>query len=445
MGTRTTTAGIAGLATALAAGTLAKPAQANGFFVPQQSASTTGRVFAGEAAIARDASTVFANPAGMTELARPELMAGLALILPSVRMHDRGSTAAAPGSAGAAVGLGTDGGGNAGRPTPLPSLFASTPIVPDQLWFGLALTTPFGQSLEYEDEFFGRYDSLRSQLRTFDMAPSLAWRASDWLSLGGGIDVQAADAELTNALPDPLAPGGPSPATDGRALLDGSGFGFGFNLGALIKPWQGGRIGLHYRSAVEHELDGTATLRDLAGPLAALNGEVDASSRLDLPEIWTVALAQELGPDWTLLGQFQWFGWSRFDALTIGFADGRPEVVRRQDYRDSFMLGVGAEYRLDEAWTLRGGIQYDRTPTTDGARNTSLPDGDRIWLGLGASWRWKDAIWLDVGWAHVEFASGEVDLSQTFYAGTPLATTVQTKGEASTRVDTVSLSLRVRF
>lgn len=185
------------------------------------------------------------------------------------------ATALAAGTAGAAVGLGTDGGGNAGRPTPLPALFASTPIVPAQLWFGLALTTPFGQSLEYEDEFFGRYDSLRSQLRTFDLAPSVAWRVSDRPSLGGGIDVQAADAELTNALPDPLAPGGPSPSTDGRALLDGSGFGFGLNLGALIKPWQGGRIGLHYRSAIEHERDGTATLRDLGGPLAALNGEVD--------------------------------------------------------------------------------------------------------------------------------------------------------------------------
>lgn len=126
-------------------------------------------------------------------------------------------------------------------------------------------------------------------------------------------------------------------------------------------------------------------------------------------------------------------------------SDGRPDVVPVQDYRDSLMVGLGAESRLDEARTWRGGIQYERLPLTDGAPNPSLPDGDPIWLGLGASWRWRDAIWLDVGWAHVAFADGDIDLTQVFDAGTPLATTARTRGEASTRVDTLSLSLRVRF
>ena len=116
-------------------------------------------------------------------------------------------------------------------------------------WLGLALTSPWGLGVQYDDDWFGRYDSIETRLTTVNLSPALAYRITEWLSIGGGLNIEYADAKLTNALPDTLAPGGPSPATDGQAKFTGDDVALGFNVGVLLKPWSRTRIGLHYRSA----------------------------------------------------------------------------------------------------------------------------------------------------------------------------------------------------
>lgn len=431
----------------LALGLLAggeKPAVANGFYIPQQSVTGIGRAFAGSVAHPVDASTIFTNPAGLTVLEAAETVAGASVIMSFIDFENQGSTATAPGTGGVATAYPGGSGGNPGSPILVPSIFGAAPVVDDRAWLGLGLAAPFGQSLEYDDDWFGRYDSIESELRTINVTPALAVALTDWISLGAGLDLQYADAKLTNALPDPLAPGGPSPASDGRARLEGDDINVGFNVGVLVEPWQGTRFGVHYRSAISHELDGDLQVTGLTGPLAAANGRSPTSTSLDLPDVLSLGAAQEVGR-LTLLTQFQWFGWDRFEELAVSFDDGQADSIIAQNFRDSWMLSVGAEYALGNRWTVRGGVQFDRTPTVDRDRNTSLPDGDRLWLGLGVSYRVGDRLRLDVGAMHVAFDDGIIRLTRSFYEGTPLASDVAVRGRAETHVDTAAIGLVWQF
>src|ERR1700693_3891738 len=72
----------------------ATQAHASAFALIEQSASGLGNSFAGAAASAEDASTIYYNPAGMSLLPGMQLSAGLALINLSAKFSDSGSTAA---------------------------------------------------------------------------------------------------------------------------------------------------------------------------------------------------------------------------------------------------------------------------------------------------------------------------------------------------------------
>jgi long-chain fatty acid transport protein len=206
---------IAAATLALATATLAAPpCAAGGFYLQEQSPKSTGRANAGEAAAADGPETILFNPAGMTELEGTWVAAGVHLLDVKAAQADAGSRRSVPGGGVIPVG-GGDGGNPFNNPVPVPNGYASIQI-DDRLWAGLAINAPFGLVVEYDDNFFGRYDSLRSELFTLNVQPSVAYKFSDSLSVGVGVNFQYVDAELTSALPQvsPLL-------TDGRSRLAG--------------------------------------------------------------------------------------------------------------------------------------------------------------------------------------------------------------------------------
>jgi long-chain fatty acid transport protein len=423
---------------------LSGPAGGNGFSLPVQDALQVGRANSGNVADASDASTVFHNPAGMTELAGPQALAGFTVVYAGYDVDDRDSTASTPGTGGGSVPIV----GQKGDPRtvqPVPTAFYARPLEPERnLWGGIALTAPWGLGVQYDDDWFGRYDSIETRLTTINLSPALAYRITDWLSIGGGLNIEYADAKLTNALPNTLAPGGPSPATDGHSKFTGDSLALGFNVGVLLKPWPHTRIGLHYRSAVEHQLRGTFRVRNLTGPLAPGNGRTDADVRLHEPDVAAIGVVHEVRPGTTLFAETQWFNWSRFNELRVKFADGRPDSVRRQEWRDTWSFYGGFEQRLFEKWTLRGGAGYEPTPTVDAFRNTSLPDGDRVRVAVGLSYDWSERLRLDFGYAHVFSQREDIDLTQTFFSGAAAGTTT-TRARANLFVNDFAFRVRYRF
>lgn len=179
-------------------------AQAGGFYIQEQSASGLGSAFAGVTAIPRDASTLFYNGAGMTELSGTHVNAGAHILFADASMKDKGSTLFGPA-------IGGDNGGNPFDPALVPNAYITHQLT-DKVWLGLGVSAPFGLKLEYDNNFFGRYDSLKNELTIIDVQPTMAYKVNDWLSAAVAINYQYADAKLTSAVSD---------GTEGRGILEG--------------------------------------------------------------------------------------------------------------------------------------------------------------------------------------------------------------------------------
>lgn len=417
---------------------------AGAFFIPQQSVADVGTAFQGGAVMARDASTIFSNPAGMTELEKAQITIGANILVLNVDVENRGSTATTLGSGGVPVGYSGNSGGNPAKPELVPNIFAAFPVIDKDLWAGIGITAPFGLGSDYNDQWFGRYDSIQTELLTTNISPTLAYRVNQYVSLGVGLDVQYADAKLSNAVPDTLNPGGPTLATDGRARVKGDDWSFGFNAGVLIKPFEGTRVGIHYRSPMDHNLKGNLRISRLTGGLAGLNSTSHSQVDLDLPEIVTVGVAHDVTPELTVMSQFQWFGWSRFNEIRIR-STANPDLVRKENYEDSITIGIGAEYKLPGSWILRGGFQFDQTPIRDKYRTTSVPTNNAYWLGLGASYSPTEDIVLNVAYARTFFEDGNIDLDRKFFEGSPAQGQADINARAKNSGDTFSVNFTYRF
>ena len=205
--------------------TTAAPAIAGGFFLQEQSPLDVGRAFAGSAAIGDSAATIWYNPAGMTNLPGPPVESWSPPLDATRHQPAPGRTLAGP--AGTFPSGGANGGNPFSNPVFIPSGFASYQVG-EKLWVGLGISAPFGLKVVYDDGYFGRYDSLRSDLRSYNIQPSVAYKITDHISIGGGVDVQYFKATLTSALPNlsPLQP-------DGLLRIKGNDWSVGWNLGVL--------------------------------------------------------------------------------------------------------------------------------------------------------------------------------------------------------------------
>lgn len=417
---------------------LSTSALAGGFYLQEQSPRAIGRAVAGEAAIADTPATIFFNPAGMTRLEGIQVYGGASLLDIEARQENQGTTRTVPGTPLIVPVAGGDGGNPFDDVVIVPSGYASAQIT-DRLWAGLGVGVPYGLSIVYDDDFFGRYDSLTSDLFTVNIQPSLAYKLTDNLSIGGGIDVQYADAELSNALPqlDPSLP-------DGLATLEGDDWSVSWNAGVLFEVGST-RFGLHYRADVDHELTGTSTSEGLLGPLEDSNRVRDARAPLTLPDILEAALVQEIGDNARVMGSVTWYDWSDFDSLLAFDLDTDVQILESpQGYDDTFGYSVGGEYDVSDALTVRAGYKFDETPTNE-LRTTRVPDGNRHWASAGLTYALSDSFYLDASYAHIFVDKVPVVREETAYRGTPAAVDVITRAEGTGNVDQIAIGIGARF
>jgi long-chain fatty acid transport protein len=415
---------------------LSGQAWAGGFMLQEQSPTGLGRAFAGDGALADDASVIFYNPAGMTLLKGVTATLGVYAIFIDSHQSDRGSTRATGAAAPAATG-GGDGGNPFDQPVPIPSNFIAAPLT-DRLWLGIGVTAPFGMKVVYDQGWFGRYDSIRSDVKTFNAQPSFAYKLNDRISIGGGVDVQYIKAELSNALPN-IGAGTP----DGLLRIKGDDVSVGWNVG-LLAELPGMRMGLHYRSGIKHDLGSRLSTSGLEGALAAGNGTVKANARVPLPDVGRVAIA--IGPDkpLRLLASAAWYNWSVFDAIRVT-PEGGATISDPQHYRDTWSVSLGGEYQLRPGVTLRAGAMYDKSPTRDGFRSTRVSGGDKAWASAGASIAVTHRMTADLNYAHVFIERADVARTDSFYEGTAAETQTVTRSRDRGNVDMVSVALTTRF
>jgi long-chain fatty acid transport protein len=430
---------------ALSAIAVSGAASAGGFYIQEQSAAGVGRAQAGNVAAADDASTIYFNPAGLTQLPGIQIDQGVDLIVPDASLTDLGTVDHSPVAPNSRPGGGN--GGNPGSATPLGNFYASAQIPDYPVWVGFGVSVPFGFASKFEQNSFARYDSIDSFVETFDLAPTIAVKFNDWLSFGMGLDEQYAYVKLRSAVPDALAVGGPSIATDGRLTLTGHTWTTGFNGGLLITPQPGTKIGLSYRYGIQHNIRGSLTVANLPGLLAAANQQVTGTAALNLPDVVQAGFSQAITPQLTILGEFDFYTWSNFQQINIHTTSPTlGNLVTQENYRDTYSFALGAEYQLDPQWKLRTGIKYDQTPTVDAYRDTRVPDGDRYWIATGFHYAFDDHIGIDGSYAHIFVEDSNININRQFFNTVPsILTSSNIKAQSHVSLDILTAGLTYKF
>lgn len=404
----------------------ASQTHAAGFALIEQSASGLGNAYAGAAASAEDASTVFYNPAGLMLLKGNQVVASGHVIVPSAKFANSGSTIN-PLVGGGAISGGN--GGDAGSTAFVPNFYYAHQLS-NGFVLGLGVNAPFGLKTEYASDWVGRYHAIESELTTVGINPVIAYNANDDLAVGVGMIAQYADATLSNAidfgtvcLGSALAafcPGaGVLPqAADGIGKVEGDDWGFGYNFGILYSITDTSRVGFNYRSKIKQTLEGDADFTVPASFTTLLNGagstqfsDTGAEASVTLPETASLSLYHALDDRWAILADATWTRWSRFDELRVNFDNPlQADSVTPENWENSMRYSLGVNYRLDARWLLRTGMAYDETPVPNATdRTPRIPDSSRRWLAVGASYRSSDTLRFDIGYAHLFISDAPID------------------------------------
>ncbi len=448
--------------------TLSTQATGGGFALVEHGASGLGNAYAGAAAVSADGSTAWFNAAGITELGERKVSVAAHLISSSTEFTNRGTTLEVANLGGGDI-SGPDT-ASAGTNTALPNFYYTAPIN-DEWFYGLSIGVPFGSSSEYDRDWVGRYTTVDSSINVIDFNPSFAWRMSDTVRIGFGVSVQLLSATLGSAVDsgaaclavysnpainDPeacLEPGvelvpGFQP-NDGYGEIDGDSTGFGFNLGALFLPREGTKVGLAFRSGVDHELDGTGEF-DTNENLRVLLDEVgsnlltnsDATAEVTLPPTIQLSAAQQIGDKWQVLGDITWTGWSSFDELRVVYEnEDQPDTVSIQDWEDVFRYSLGVNYDLSPAVRLRGGVAFDEEAIPGPERRTArIPGNDRTWVSFGLGYQVGKSLSFDVGYAHLFLEETAIDNQNLESAGGSVV-----RGSYDSSVDIFSAQLNWEF
>ena len=408
---------------------ISHPAWAAGFLVRENSADTVAMSYAGTGSRATDPNTVFSNPAGMTHLQADGFELGAAVILPSSTFSGSARQATPVGP----VPLSGNNGGDSGRTALIPDLYGVMRVMPD-VSIGIAITAPFGNTDEYDPAWVGRYLGTKTMATSADINPSIAWKINDTLSVGAGFSAQYLKLDVTSAIDQTAIFGTPAP--DAVYRFNAHDWSYGFNLGVLA-DFGDFRMGLTYRSNVDHRIEGSLNFNGASPLLGLVNGPASAKARL--PSTTTFSITSDVSPDFSLSADVQYTHWSVFKDVTI-LSQNQP-FPNIQGYRDAWMVAVGGAYRLDERWTLKAGISYDETPVTSRYRAVTLPDTDRYLVGVGAEVRLTDAIAVEGAYQH-SFAFNNPNLNSSVNNTDPITHSVTVNGRYDINVDILALSFK---
>lgn len=362
----------------MVAGAFATQTYAAGFQLSEQSAIQMGRAMAGAGVVGDDLSAVHYNPAGMT-------------LLSGTRMQATGTWVALNLDYESRDGSVTENGRLKGQTIPAGFI---THQINDSLWAGLGLTVPYGMGTEFDENWGGMDRGTESMILTFDINPNLAWKVNDKLSVGGGISLQYAKAELGFGFDVP------SFKTVAHANVKGDSWAWGWNVGMMFQPVETVRVGLAYRSHIAHNADGHMTL-DINGMRSLTS---DKKVRIKTPDTITLSATWEATDALRLSGTARWSKWSNFNLDNSGFdnliASAHSTITNNWD--DTWFFSVGADYKLNGQWTVRGGVAYDQGPVENQYRMAVIPDTDRVWFSGGASYKYTDNLTFDFGATYIK-------------------------------------------
>ena len=429
--------------------TASQGSNAAGFAVSAQSAYGMGNAYAGNAAVANDASTVITNPAGIFELPKPVFAASASVTAANADFTDRGSSVGVALGGGPIAGpLNEDGSAGTSHLTEsfssanlAPSLFYARQIS-DKWATGFGIWVPFATSSEYDPNWVGRYHAVDTSVRALELNPSVAYRINDKVSVGLGIGVQMSSISLSSKLDTGTTCFGlasdltysegdcfnaglaPNVAElDSGVDIEGEDTVVTFNIGALFKPREGTKIGVTYRHGADHSADGNAVfdLNPAYETLLTDNGlpffdDQGSSVSASLPAVFDISVAQQINDKLQVLGTLKWTGWDSFDKLVTDYDNAatpasQPKVSELTfNWENAIMLSAGINYTVSPKLTLRAGFAYDDEPIPGpDFRSPRGPTNDRYWYSAGATYKFSEKLTANFGVTHIQMDQASID------------------------------------
>lgn len=416
MTTKNSTFGKLTVAAALCSSAImcATTASAAGFQLTEQSVAGMGRAHAGAGIVGDDVSAIHFNPAGMT------LLHGLQTTV-----------------AGTYVSLdidykGLDGARENGRdkPASIPAAFLSYQVN-DSLWLGLAITSPYGMRIRYNNDWAQRERGISGSVTTVDINPSIAWKVNDYISLGGGVSALWTHSKIKNGIPKGMHAMGKDIPLGGEFEYKGSDWMFTYNLGLMVSPTEDLRFGVSYRSSAHVTARGDYYIRGNA----LMNGEGDGKGRLQTPETVYISATWKPIQRLRLSGLARWANWKKFENMRFSMDDTKnlnaePSAVQwglaqgfnklqlaglteagrgvlgnlsiSNDWKAAWLFSLGADLDITDQWTIRGGIALETDPIKHQQLRTALiPDTKRLWLTCGLSWKPTPKWQIDMAYGHI--------------------------------------------
>ncbi len=383
-------------------------AAASGFALIEQGVSGLGNAYAGAAATAEDASTIFFNPAGLTRVKGMQGIVAGHLIIPSAKFTNNGSTLV-----GGTVSL-TGNVDNGGAVAFVPNTYASYQAN-DRVFLGIGINAPFGLKTEFDNNWVGRYHGTLTDMMTVNVNPTVAVKFNNYVSFGAGLNIQYIRVKYGSRIDFGLIM---NPALaqqrDGAVMNEGDSLGFGFNLGALIEPTDKTRFGIAYRSRVKHDLKGDADFSDVPAALAGMFYDTPITADVTLPDTLSFSAYHEFLPQWAVMADATWTNWSLFKEVRIKYANGLPDGLTTTIWKDSWRYSLGLTYAPSPSLKLRAGVAYDLSPVRNPEHRTPrIPCEDRFWTALGFTYVASKGVTLDAGYVHIFVKDPKVNLQAT--------------------------------
>jgi long-chain fatty acid transport protein len=372
-------------------------AAAGGIELYEVATPDVGLASAGYASRVQDASVVFRNPGGMGFLDGPQLQVGAQLTYGSVEFSPNANTSPR---------LGTGDGGNAIGALPGGGLFLAVPVF-DKVTVGFATTSYFGLAQKYDDNWVGRYYVQEGALIGVSLLPTVSFRPTEWLSIGAGLNAMYGYFKTQVAVNnlDPTI-------GDGQMTLKNETWGFGANVGVLVEPVKGTRVGVTYLSPVDLNFKAAPTFSNLGPGLAAvLQNPAQLNLGMTVPQSVMVSVFHELNEKWALMADFGWQNWSQFGKVDVGIeAGGNVSRTVNANYQDTWHGALGGEFKANNKWTFTAGLAYDSSAVNSANRTVTAPMGQAWRFGLGAIYHLNEKI--DLGGAYEFLWGGDLSVDQ---------------------------------
>lgn len=348
----------------------------------------------GGAYVARpfDVSAIFINPAGLSYLKEFQFYGGTTIIAPSSRFRGH-----FPDNPVSEVKM------KQNLFFPSNAYFSYTTA--EGFSVGVGFFNMYGLGTEWPDGWAGRALSEKVDLKTYFINPSLSVRLGEMFSVGVGFSYIPATALIVRSIKTGFSDSTGAPI-EPRISLEGSGNGYGWNVGILAMPTDDLSVGFSYRSTSKLDFDGNATFQRVPSSLRTTFPDGPGKTSIETPATFFLGAAYNIMENLTIEADYQFVGWSTFDQLKFNLANGingQTEVAANRNYQNTYLLRFGVEYRMEEL-ILRGGYIFDKTPVPDGYVEPSLPDANRHDFTGGVGYKFSANLSIDASYMFVRFA-----------------------------------------